>query len=191
MKVFKNITGIVLAGGKSTRMGTDKGFVKLFNKPFIQHIIDCLQPLVDEIIIVSDNEAYDQFKVKRVTDIIKNSGPIAGIYTGLHHSKTNANIVLSCDVPFINEALLSVLTQKQHVDYDVIQIASEGKNMPLIALYQKRCATHFYNLLQTDEKRLNTAIKQLNTKTICIPSAFEKFAKNINTKEALKHELEN
>ena len=66
-----NITGIILAGGKSSRMGSDKGFVIYNDKPFIQHIIDTLQPLVDEIIIVSNNPDYDVFKLKRVNDIIE------------------------------------------------------------------------------------------------------------------------
>ena len=88
MKNKKNITGIILAGGKSSRMGTDKGFVMYKNKAFIQHIIEAIHPLVDEIIIVSNNPDYDVFKLKRVNDIIENAGPLAGVYTGLFESET-------------------------------------------------------------------------------------------------------
>jgi len=186
----KNRSGIILAGGKSSRMGTDKGFILLNNKPFIQHIIDCLQPLVDEIIIISNNAAYDVFGKKRVADKIINSGPLAGVYTGLFYSKTQNNIVLSCDVPFVNQQLLSVLLQEEKKKYDIVQLQSEGKNMPLIALYQKKCAPHFLKLLNSGEKRMNTAINQLNTKTITINATLEKFAKNINTPEDLKHGIE-
>ena len=69
----KNITGIILSGGKSTRMGTDKGFLLLNKKPFTQYSIDALQPLVSEILIVSDNPDYDVFGLKRIKDITKNN----------------------------------------------------------------------------------------------------------------------
>ena len=130
-----NITGIILAGGKSSRMGSDKGFVIYNDKPFIQHIIDALQPLVDEIIIVSNNPDYDAFKLKRVNDIIENAGPIAGLYSGLHHSNTVMNLVLSCDIPLINKDVLEQLISQKSEEIDVIQIESQGKTMPLIALY--------------------------------------------------------
>ena len=78
-----NITGIILAGGKSSRMGTDKAFLKWNNKLFIESIIDALDPLVSEIIIVSNDEKYDSFKTKRIKDVIENAGPLAGIYSGL------------------------------------------------------------------------------------------------------------
>ena len=109
MKTKKHITGIILAGGKSSRMGTDKGFVLYKNKSFVQHIIEALQPLVTEIIIVSNNPDYDVFGIKRVNDIIENAGPLAGVYTGLHYSETENNLVISCDVPLINSETLTLL----------------------------------------------------------------------------------
>jgi len=109
MKNKNHITGIILAGGKSSRMGTDKGFVLYKNKSFIQHIIEALQPLVDEIIIVSNNPDYDIFGLKRVSDLIENAGPLAGVYTGLDYSETENNLVISCDVPLINSETLTLL----------------------------------------------------------------------------------
>ena len=65
MKAEKQITGIILAGGKSTRMGTDKGLISYKNKTFIEHIITAIQPFVDEIIIISNLNSYDKFELKR------------------------------------------------------------------------------------------------------------------------------
>ncbi|MDB4121430.1 NTP transferase domain-containing protein [bacterium] len=64
----KDITGIILAGGKSSRMKTDKGFLLLNNKPFVQYSIDALKPFVSEIIIVTDDSKYDTLGLKRVND---------------------------------------------------------------------------------------------------------------------------
>ena len=105
----KDITGIILAGGKSTRMGTDKGFLLLNNKPFVQYSIDALQPLVSEIIIVSDNPDYDRFGLKRINDTIKDAGPVAGICSGLEASSTAYNLILSCDIPLITSKILQKL----------------------------------------------------------------------------------
>jgi len=187
MAYKNNITGIILAGGKSTRMGTDKGFVKFNNKTFIQHIIDTLQPLVNEIIIVSNNPNYDVFKLKRVDDIIENSGPIAGLYTGLHHSNTEYNLVLSCDTPLINQEIFKQLISHTNKDIEVIQIESEGKTMPLIALYHKKCENTCLKLLKSGERRLRFLIKQLKSKTIVLDATLGKYTANINSQSDLKN----
>ena len=168
MKSEKNITGIILAGGKSSRMGSDKGFVMYKNKAFIQHIIEAIQPLVDEIIIVSDNPDYDVFKQKRVSDLIENAGPLAGVYTGLVESENENNLVVSCDVPLINSETLSLLIDGIDEETDIVQLESQGKTMPLIAMYKKQCATTFYTLLTKGERRLRVALNQLKVKTIIL-----------------------
>jgi len=186
----KNITGIILAGGKSTRMGSDKGFVTYQSKPFIQHIIDALKPLVNEIIIVSNNPDYNVFKLKRVNDIIEDAGPLAGIYTGLQHSNTEKNLVLSCDIPLINREVLEQLISQSNEEIDVIQAQSQGKTMPLIALYNKRCASTCLVLLESGERRLRFLINQLKSKTIVLDDTLEKYTANINSQSDLK-ELNN
>src|SRR5690606_23061938 len=130
----KHITGIILSGGKSSRMGSEKGFMSYNGKPFIQHSIEALKPLVMEIIIVSNNVDYDVFGLKRIEDVMENAGPLAGLYSGLHQSKTDYNLVLSCDIPLINTSILQRLVDAIDDDSEIIQIESQGKTMPLIAL---------------------------------------------------------
>ncbi|TGV01484.1 molybdenum cofactor guanylyltransferase [Flavivirga rizhaonensis] len=182
----KNITGIILAGGKSSRMGTDKGFLILNEKPFIQHSMDALKPLVSEIIIVSDNPDYDILGYKRVTDTIKDAGPVAGICSGLEASKTDYNLVLSCDIPLIKTGILDKLIVNTDADSDIIQIESNGKTMPLIALYKKQCSSIFSNLLKKDERRLRIAVNQCRVKNISLSYHDYKTTMNVNTKEELK-----
>lgn len=186
MKENKNITGIILAGGKSSRMGTDKGFVFYNNKTFIEHIITAIQPLVDEIIIISNHENYDQLGLKRYDDLIKNAGPLAGIYTGLHHSKTENNLVVSCDVPLINTEVLSKLIEKINDSSEIIQLQSNGKNMPLIAIYRKSCEAIFLEELKLDQRKVQEALKKCKVQTVVIDSVLEKHTTNINTKKDLE-----
>jgi len=88
--VFNNnkITGIILAGGKSSRMGMDKGFCALNGKPMVQYAIDILEQTCDSIIICSNNSDYELFDLPVIPDIIKDIGPMGGIYSGLKNSKT-------------------------------------------------------------------------------------------------------
>ncbi|MBT3587148.1 MAG: molybdenum cofactor guanylyltransferase [Flavobacteriaceae bacterium] len=192
MKNKKHITGIILAGGKSSRMGTDKGFVLYKNKSFVQHIIEALQPLVDEIIIVSNNPDYDVFAlrhrsendfilIKRVGDLIENAGPLAGVYTGLDYSETENNLVISCDVPLINSETLTLLIDGIEDHTEVVQLESNGKSMPLIAMYKKQSKEVFYSLLKDGERRLRVALTHVKVKTIVLTKNQDRFTSNINT----------
>jgi len=181
-----NITGIILAGGKSSRMGTDKGFVLFNNKPFIQFSIDALNPLVSKIFIVSDNPDYDVFGLKRVNDLTKNSGPVAGIYSGLEASTTPYNLVLSCDVPLISSQVLQKLINAIDDDTEIIQIESQGKSMPLIALYKKTVARSFKESLNQNEKRLRVAVNTCKVKTVVLEKDDEFTTLNVNSPNELK-----
>ncbi|MEP3837647.1 MAG: molybdenum cofactor guanylyltransferase [Algibacter sp.] len=182
----KNITGIILAGGKSSRMGTDKGFLILNNQPFVQYSIDALSPLVSEIIIVSDNPDYDVFGLKRINDITKNAGPVAGICSGLEASSTDYNLILSCDIPLINTHILEILIDNIDANSEIIQVESNGKSMPLIALYKKDVAKTFNSFLKNDERRLRVVIKSCKSKNMVLEKENEFTTMNVNTQTELK-----
>lgn len=182
----KDITGIILAGGKSSRMGTDKGLLKFNDKSFIEYSIAAMKPLVSQIIIISNNADYDKFNLKRVEDLIKDAGPLAGLYSGLKVSKTEYNLVLSSDIPLIRTEILKKLIKECEDNFDVIQIMSKNKSMPLIALYRKRCEKVFHHLLQNNERRLQVAVIQCKVKNIVLNPSLELFVTNINTPEDLE-----
>jgi molybdopterin-guanine dinucleotide biosynthesis protein A len=182
----QDITGIVLSGGKSKRMGNDKAIVQFDGKTFIQHSIDALTPLSNTVFIVSNSSEHDAFNIKRFNDIIENSGPLAGIYTGLYYSKTPYNIILSCDIPLIHNSVLEQLITQYSDEYDVVLVKSKQKTMPLIALYHKRCLDMCLRLLYSGEKRLSEFINQLHSRTIILEQNLEKHTANINTPHELK-----
>lgn len=182
----KDITGIILAGGKSSRMGTDKGFLLLNNKPFVKYSINALTPLVSEIIIVSDNSDYDVFGFKRIADITKNAGPVAGICSGLEASRTDYNLILSCDIPLIKSQILEKLIKNIDDTSQIIQVESKGKSMPLIALYKKEVASTFNTFLKNDERRLRVAINSCKSKNIVLDEEDAFTTINVNTKTELK-----
>lgn len=182
----KNITGIILAGGKSSRMGTDKGFIKLNDKYFVQYSIDALKPLVSEIMIVSDNADYDEIDLKRINDVTKNAGPVAGICSGLEASKTEYNVVLSCDIPLITSEIVEKLIENIDDTSQIIQAESNGKSMPLIAIYKKEITKKFNNFLEKDERRLRVAINSCISKNVILEKEHELTTMNVNTQHELK-----
>lgn len=182
----EHITGIILAGGKSSRMGTDKGLLKFQGKHLVEYSITALKPFVSEIMIVSNNSAYDNFDYKRVKDYLENQGPVAGIYSGLVETKTENNIVLSCDIPFVTSEVIQKLIKNMDVDSEIIQIENQGKTMPLIAVYKKSVANKFKKILQTDERRLRVAVQSCNYKNVSIKKELEKTTMNVNTREDFK-----
>lgn len=181
MSEKKHITGIILAGGKSSRMGTDKALFLLNGSTFLDHIIRALKPLVDDILIVSNDERHSKFNLKRVRDTINDSGPISGLHAGLTNSATENNLVLSCDIPLIETSMLELLLQNNEDDIDVIQLAETDRVHPLIALYKKRSAEHIGLALFTGERKLSKALDGLNIKTLLVSDGRAATLANINT----------
>ena len=186
MESKNNITGIVLTGGKSSRMGIDKGLLLFKDKTFLERSIEALKPLVTEIIIVSDNPKHDVSGIKRVEDLIKNSGPLAGIYSGLKASKTDYNVVLSCDIPLINSNVIKELIIAIDQNSDIILLESNGIRMPLIAIYKKECLNVFLDQLTMGERKLWVAVNKCNTNIIVLDQDKRAFTANINTQEDYK-----
>ena len=148
-----NTTGIILAGGKSSRMGEDKGLALLNGKPMIQHIIEALENSVSDIIIISNNTAYSEFGYPVYSDIIKDKGPVGGIYTGLSHSNTDKNICLSCDVPLISSEFITWLLERSG-DSNVTLPKHKNKVHQMIGVYQKSVLPKFKESTENNAESL-------------------------------------
>lgn len=184
-----DITGIILAGGKSSRMGEDKGLLSLNGQPMIQHVIDRLEDLnLSRILIVSNNPEYAQFTYPVIEDVIKEKGPLGGIHAGLLQSKTNTNLILSCDTPNVPLSLLEFLLD-QSKDETVTISKFNDKEHPLIGVYQRDVLTKVENNLMNDELKLMKLCLSLNAKVLTIPEemAKEVHFSNVNTPQELEN----
>ena len=181
----EQITAIILAGGKSSRMGSEKGLIPYQGSPFVRHIISAVEPLADHILIVTDNPAYNEFGFERIEDRFKERGPLSGLYSGLEASSTAYNIVLSCDIPLITSELLRKLLDGKKEEADIVHLKVSGKVMPLIALYHKRCSATCEFLLNKNERRLLALRDHHTVIDIEIPDELTYQGMNINTKDEL------
>ncbi len=114
-----NIHAYILAGGKSTRMGEEKGLMMFQDKPLIHYVIEAVQEVTKEIFIVTTNKAYTQFGFPLIADLKKDLGPAGAIDTVLSHSTAAHNLIIACDMPFIDGASIRHLIDQHHAEITV------------------------------------------------------------------------
>ncbi len=135
------MTGIVLAGGDSKRMGENKALLKLCDKPVIEWAVEKIKKTASEVIIVTDKDnLYDDLADKIISDKIQCEGknPMVGIFSGLSTSTNDYNLVVACDMPFLNVHLIRAMYQVAYQDeYDVVVPRINGYLEPLCAIYNR------------------------------------------------------
>ena len=134
-----SMTGVILAGGASRRMGADKSFLDLGGRPIVEHVIDVLTESFPRVfIITNDPDKYARFGVPTMPDIIPGVGTLGGIHTGLHYLKDRAAFFVASDMPFIRPSVIEYLTGALH-DTDAVIPCLAGYYEPLLAVYSKEC----------------------------------------------------
>jgi molybdopterin-guanine dinucleotide biosynthesis protein A len=151
------MTSIILAGGKSSRLGQSKAIQTIGGKSLIQWVIDRLATVSTEIIIATAHgeeiPCSSAVRVKTVADIHPGKGPLAGIYSGLIASSNSRAIVVSCDTPFLSVTLLEYMTRICS-KFDVVVPQIEMKTEPLCAVYSKNCIAPAWELLKQNELKI-------------------------------------
>jgi molybdopterin-guanine dinucleotide biosynthesis protein A len=162
-----DVTGIILAGGKGSRLGREKVFEKLGGQYLIWRVLEQLSPLCQDIIVVTSPDLLDPvsrlgLKGKVVGDIYPGKAALGGLYTGLKATQTKHNIVVACDMPFLNRNLLLYM-YSQASGYDAVVPLIDGMLEPLHCIYSTNCIGVIKQLL--DEKRLG--VLQIFTRITC------------------------
>jgi len=184
------MTGIVLIGGKSTRFGKDKVVAPVGNKLLIEHVIEVINPLFDDVMLIGHKrEDLNTFTI--VEDLKPGCGPLGGIYTALNAASTAYSFVFAADMPNLNKELISHMIAGVN-DHDVVlPVWSQGRE-PLHAIYHKRVLPTVKSLLDTDNLKIFNLLRQVNTLTIS-EDIIKKFGRpeeifaNINTLHDIKH----
>lgn len=133
------MTGIILSGGKSLRMGENKAFIEIEGVPIIQRIYTLFKELFHEVIIVTNQiELFKKFDSKIYSDLLPDKGALGGLYTGLFFSNFHYSFCVACDMPFLNKSLVQYLI-KRIGDEDVIVPRTKDGLQPLHAIYSKNC----------------------------------------------------
>ena len=199
------VTGVILAGGKSRRMGQNKALIPLGEDSLIEHVIRRTRLVTDELLLITNNHTeYAHLGLPMHSDIVPNAGALGGIYTGLMHAAHDVVLCVACDSPFLQPKLLSHLVSIL-AEYDaVMPYTYRGKKeseitnpihsdnqitlQTLCAAYSKRCLPIIALMLQESELRVHALAERAYVQRVS-PEVWQKFDSegmsffNINTPE--------
>jgi len=160
-----DITGIILVGGLSRRMGTDKAFLDLNGRPLIERALEVCREVCGTVLLVGNRpERFGAYGLPMVADIYPGSS-LGGLYTGLSHATTPAIFAIPCDIPFPNAAIMQYLISRRD-DYDaVVPLTAHGVE-PLFAVYTKACLEPMRQMLETGNVRINDLYSHVRTRYV-------------------------
>lgn len=134
-----DFTLVIQAGGKSTRMGADKAFVKVTDRPLIEDILAQTQGLGAETIVITNQpDDYRYLGLPVYGDVLPDKGALGGLYSAVWHASRPHALVIACDMPFLNRALLDYLISLAP-RYDAVIPRLGGEAEPFRAVYSKAC----------------------------------------------------
>jgi molybdopterin-guanine dinucleotide biosynthesis protein A len=189
------ISCIILAGGRSLRLGHDKVLEKVGETSLLEKVISRIDSLSSEIVIVTSEErTFSQVagnpKFKITTDILPGKGSLGGIYTGLVKSRSFYNLVIASDMPFLNQSLLRYMIEVSD-GFDFVLPRINSFFEPLHAVYSKNCIAPMESLIKRDRRVIIELFDFVKVKYI-EAGEVERFDPqhlsffNINTKEDLE-----
>ncbi|MFT4754107.1 MAG: molybdopterin-guanine dinucleotide biosynthesis protein A [Salibacteraceae bacterium] len=178
----KELTVIILAGGQSARMGTDKGLLSVQGVSFIQKLVKKANSFCGQTLISvgkHNQEAYANLNVDLVVDENAKMGPIGGIVSALKRVKTPWFMLISVDSPWVSEVAMSALWQAKK-GFDGVLLASPYNVHPLVGVYHRKTFLIWETALKEGNLRVMSVIAKLNVNTV------SQDVVNINTREDFK-----
>ncbi|MBL8005612.1 MAG: molybdenum cofactor guanylyltransferase [Candidatus Kapabacteria bacterium] len=173
----------ILAGGKSTRLGRDKGIEPIKGKPMISYLLDTLSTINVDVSIIANNDNYSHFQVPVITDIVAEKGPLGGILTAISHANEDS-IVLSVDTPFISEKNVLQL-MKRYKKGSISVVESDTILFPLFGIYPLSLIESLKQTIHSNNLKLIKFLLENNVTKITLQlSDLEKL--NINNLENLQ-----
>jgi len=174
------VTGIVLAGGKSSRMGTDKALLDIGGRSAAARALDMLAPLTDATLVVASADNRERLgAVRCVTDKAPGMGPLMGLATGLESSHTEINLAVACDIPEIQADLVYRMLAEIDGKDIVVPSFTEGRYEPLLALYRRSLAPAAAGLLAQQKRRVAALFDHGRTCVLRVDDAG--WYRNLNT----------
>lgn len=167
--MYTDITGVILAGGKSSRMGVNKSFLKLNNQTIIERIVELMKSIFSEVMIITNTpDEYTFLQLPLFVDIYKWKGPLAGIHSALVHSKTEKIFVISCDVPLMSEEMIKYIVDYK-TDKSIVFCEAAGYHQPLVAVYSKsirEIIERFISNNDMNDKSFHRFLKSIDAEVI-------------------------
>jgi molybdopterin-guanine dinucleotide biosynthesis protein A len=183
---IENTTGVLLAGGKSLRMGHDKACIEIDGRPLLSRSLELLRQYFAAILIAGDRPDLAEPGIPAIPDLYPGSA-LGGLYTGLQTAKTDWIFVVPCDMPYPDARILGMLV-KQRNGFDAVVPRTPDGYEPVFALYHKRCLTQMEKMLQQGQFRIYDFYQRIEIHYLDwhqMPEGWKRSLLNINTPEQL------
>ncbi len=162
----ESVTGFVLAGGKSSRMGQDKAFLQLAGRTWLAHALELTQASTGNAWIVGSAEKFAAFGPV-VEDRYPGRGPLAGIHAALAGTRTQLNLITAVDMPFLQPDFLKYLINQARANNAVVVVPRAGGGLqPLCAVYRKEFAEVAERSLQAGKNKIDSLFAEVHTLVI-------------------------
>ncbi len=159
---YDHITGVILAGGSSKRYGQNKAFLEIGGIRLIDRITEEMKNIFERVILVTnEKKGYEYLGIPVMEDIIKELGPIGGIYTGLMNLSDQAGFFVACDMPFINKQLVRYMVDIQDNHSAVVPLVANDEIEPLHAIYAQSCLGPIRDLIDSKRYQVRLCYDQI------------------------------
>jgi molybdopterin-guanine dinucleotide biosynthesis protein A len=189
--IAPDVAAFILAGGKSTRMGTDKAFVTLDGRTLLARALETARSVTADVRIVGDAAKFEAF-APVVEDVFRGCGPLGGIHAALKASSSELNLMLAVDLPFVSFALLQYLiAQARNAPEATVTIAQVDRRwQPLCAIYRREFSDLAEKALRAGHYKIDALFDQVRMQVIReveLESAgfSSRMFRNVNTPEEL------
>jgi molybdopterin-guanine dinucleotide biosynthesis protein A len=160
------ITGIILAGGKSSRMGQNKALMSLGGSRLIDRVVHVLRDIFAELLLVTNSpEIYADLGVPMVSDVFPEKGSLGGIYSAVYHVSAPRCFVVACDMPFLQAPVIRYLIN-QMADHDVVMPDVHGEMQPLHAVYSKACLAPMRQRLDANRLKITGFLPEVRVRVV-------------------------
>ena len=168
-KNTRELTGVLLAGGKSRRMGIDKRFLKFGGETLLQRALRIYESLFAEIVIVVAQSMTELSHIRHrvVADLITDCAALGGLYTGLSVASHSRVFAAACDMPFLNPAVIGHLLQYSEADVVMPHLGTGPQ--PMHAVYSKACLPYFEQMLAMRNLSLHAVLEQRQLRIRLVP----------------------
>jgi molybdenum cofactor guanylyltransferase len=160
------ITGLLLAGGESRRMGTNKALLPMSEGTSIQNIARELKKVAESVLLVTNTPGeYEFLHLPSIKDSFIGLGPLAGLHAGLAAATTDVVVVAACDMPFIKSAIIEEMVENLG-EYDAVVPEIDGQLHPLFAVYRKACLPSIISCLEMKQLKMINFLDKIDVHTL-------------------------
>jgi molybdopterin-guanine dinucleotide biosynthesis protein A len=178
--------GFITAGGRSSRMGRDKAWLRISGRPMIEHVVAALAPVTAGVAIIANSPDYARLGLPVFADVNAGIGPLEAVRTGLANAQTSRIVLAGCDLPFVTPDLFKFLLSIPGDHQAIVPVGADGKLEPLCAIYCTKALAEVSRLIARGERKISLLFDSIPTRFVAFEELrhldrSELFFENINT----------